>query len=168
MRKLITFSLMAFLIIFVSCGEGTEESKEVKLSEKGELLTSVTWKYDTNASIKGTTDEIEDTTGISADIVLQDDVKSIADFFTGTLSFGIDANDPSKLSYQRKYGKGIFSTSVLGYWEFNEKETAIIMREWDDTAGKELPPVTKQIIELTKDRLVIKDEEGTEHFYIPQ
>ena len=95
-------------------------------------------------------------------------IQSIADFFTGTINFFIDANDPSKLSYERKYGKGIFSTSVLGYWEFNEKETAIIMKEWDSNAGKELAPVTKQIIELTKDRLILKDEDGTEHFYIPQ
>lgn len=165
-KKIIPFSLLALLFIFVSCGD--EENKEVKLSEKGELLTSVTWKYDTNASIKGTTDVVEDTTGISADIVLKDDVKSIADFFTGTLKFAIDANDPSKLSYERKYGKGIFSTSVLGYWEFNENETAVIMKEWDSNAGEELPPVTNQIIELTKDLLVIKDKDGTEHFYTPQ
>ncbi len=165
-KKIIPFSLLAFLFIFVSCGE--EETKEIKLSEKGELLTSVTWKYDTNASIKGTTDDIKDTTGITADIVLKDDVKSIADFFTGTLKFGIDVNDPSKLSYERKYGKGIFSTSVLGYWEFNENETAVIMKEWDSNAGKELPPVTNQIIELTKDLLIIKEKDGTEHFYTPQ
>ncbi|MCD4791955.1 MAG: hypothetical protein K8R54_01885 [Bacteroidales bacterium] len=168
MRKVITLSLLACIFIFVSCGEDNKEDKDVKLSEKGKLLTSVTWKYDTNASIKGTTDDIEDTTGISADVVLKDDVKSFADFLTGTLKFAIDFNDPSKLSYERKYGKGIFSTSDLGYWNFNEDETAIIMREWDKNAGKELAPVTKQIIELKKDRLVMKDEDGTEHFYIPQ
>ena len=42
------------------------------------------------------------------------------------------------------------------------------MKEWDSNAGKELAPVTKQIIELTKDLLIIKDEEGTEHYYTPQ
>ena len=167
MRKIIPISLIALLIIAVSCGEGGNKDDAV-LSDKGKLLTSVTWKYDTNASIKGTTDEIEDTTGITADIVLTDDVKVFADFLTGTLAFGIDASDKSKLSYERKYGKGIFSTSVLGFWNFNEDETIIIMREWDDTAGKEKPPVNYEIIELTADKLIIKEEGGAEHFYIPK
>ena len=164
MKKLIGLATV-ILILFSACGE---ENKDAKLSEKGELLCSVTWKYDTNASIKGTTDAIEDTTGITADIELKDDVKAIGDFFTGTLRFGIDTNDPTKLSYERKYGKGIFSVTVLGWWEFNEDETAVIMSEWDDVNKITLDPEKKQIIELTKDRLILKDSKGTEHFYIPQ
>lgn len=167
MKKIIPLSLIALFILAVSCGEGSKKNEKQELSEKGKLLTSVLWKYDTNASIKGTTDDIKDTTGITADIELKDDVKSIADFLTGTLRFAVDAKDPSKLSYERKYGKGIFSTSVLGYWEFSDDEKFLIMREWDDVANKEKPAVEYQIIELKKDRLVIKEPDGTEHFYIP-
>lgn len=164
MRTLL-MTTAAFLMIFAACND---ENKEAKLSEKGELLTSVTWKYDTNASIKGTTDEIKDTTGISADIELKDDVKAIGDFFTGTLRFGIDSNDPTKLSYERKYGKGIFSVTVLGWWEFNKEESSVVMTEWDDVNKTTLDPETKQIVKLTKDQLILKDAKGVEHFYIPQ
>ncbi|MCF6364952.1 MAG: hypothetical protein L3J35_02005 [Bacteroidales bacterium] len=166
MKQTISIFLTIVIFAFVSCGDGN--SKKANLSEKGELLTSVTWKYDTNASIKGTTDDLKDTTGITADIELKDDVKAIGDFLTGTLRFGVDTNDPSKLSYERKYGKGIFSISTLGWWEFNEDETSVIMREWDDVNKKELPPETKQIVKLTKDQLILKEESGAEHFYIPQ
>jgi len=166
MKQAISIFLTFVLLIFVSCNG--EESKKEGLSEKGELLSSVTWKYDTNASIKGTTDDLKDTTGITADIELKDDVKAIGDFLTGTLRFGVDSNDPSKFSYERKYGKGIFSISVLGRWVFNDDESSIIMTEWDDVNNKELSPETKQIIELKKDRLILKDKNGVEHFYIPQ
>jgi len=164
MRKIFLLAA-AVLIVFTACNE---ENKDAKLSEKGELLSSVVWKYDTNASIKGTTDAIEDTTGISADIELKDDVKAIGDFFTGTLQFGVDSNDPTKLSYERKYGKGIFSVNVLGWWEFNEDETAIIMTEWDDVNKTTLDPEKKKIVKLTKDQLILEDSKGVEHFYIPQ
>lgn len=161
MKKIITIILPAVILIFASCGEG---SKKEGLSEKGELLSSVTWKYDSNASIQGDENADENSEGF----VLKDDVKAIGDFFTGTLAFGEDSNDPNKLSYERKYGKGIFSVSVLGWWEFNDNETAIIMKEWDDVNKKELPPETKQIIKLTKDQLIIKDKDGVKHFYIPK
>jgi hypothetical protein len=167
MKKITAICTAIILILFSSCGDGGGKKGKVELSEKGKLLTSVIWKYDTNASIKGTTDAIEDTTGISADIKLEKDVKKIADFFTGTLRFAIDAKDPSLLSYERKYGKGIFSSSVLGYWEFAHDEKFIIMREWDDAAGKEKPPVEYQIVELTADKLILKEPDGTEHFYVP-
>jgi hypothetical protein len=165
MKKLF-FIITALLFVFAACND--EEGGDAKLSEKGEILSSVTWKYDTNASIKGTTDAIEDTTGITADIELKDDVKAIGDFFTGTLRFGIDSNDPTKLSYERKYGKGIFSVTVLGWWEFNEDETALIMTEWDDVNKKTLEPEKREIVKLTKDQLILKDSKGVEHFYIPQ
>jgi hypothetical protein len=167
MKKLLMIT-MSFAALFIfSCKNG-EEKKEDNQSEKYNLLTSVTWKYDTNASIKGSTDDMKDTTGVTADIELKDDVKAIGDFFTGTLRFGQDSKDPKKNSYERKYGKGIFSVTVLGWWEFNKDETAVIMREWDDVNQKELPAVTKQIITLTKDRLVLKDDQGLEDYYIPQ
>jgi hypothetical protein len=167
MKKILIFG-MAIAVIFLFSCKGEETKKEDQKSEKYKLLTSVTWKYDTNASIKGTTDDIKDTSGISADIELKDDVKAIGDFFTGTLRFGEDTKDPSRHAYERKYGKGIFSVTVLGWWEFNADETAVIMREWDDVNQKELPAENKQIVTLTKDRLVLKDAQGVEHFYIPQ
>ena len=167
MKKLLTISLSITLALLFSC-KGEEEKKENSQSEKYTLLTSVTWKYDTNASIKGTTDDIKDTSGITADIELKDDVKAIGDFFTGTIRFGKDTKDPNKNAFERKYGKGIFSVTVLGWWEFNKDETAITMREWDDVNQKELPAETKQIVTLTKDRLILKDAQGVEHFYIPQ
>jgi hypothetical protein len=167
MKRLIMITLAITALFIFSCKSGDEKKVDGK-SEKYKLITSVTWKYDTNASIKGTTDEIKDTTGVTADIELKDDVKAIGDFFTGTLRFGEDSKDPGKLSYERKYGKGIFSMTVLGWWEFNKDETAIIMREWDDVNQKELPAVTKQIVTLTKDRLVLKDDKGMEDYYIPQ
>jgi hypothetical protein len=167
MKRLLSITLAVFALFIFSCKSG-DDKKDGKDSEKYKLLTSCTWKYDTNASIKGTTDEIKDTTGITADIELKDDVKAIGDFLTGTIRFGKDTNDPTKNSYERKYGQGIFSVTVLGWWEFNADETAIIMREWDDVNQKELPAVTKQIVTLTKDRLVLKDEKGLEDYYIPQ
>lgn len=161
MKNYITFISVVILLFFASCNE---TDKKGELSKKGELLSSVTWKYDSNASIRGDENITEDSEGF----VLKDDVKKIGDFFTGTLKFGKDINDPNKLSYERKYGKGIFSISVTGWWEFNDDETAIIMIEWDDVNKKELPPETKQIIKLTKERLILKDKQGGEHFYIAQ
>ncbi len=162
MKRILTLMTVA-LVVLASCGE---TKPKVELSDKGKLLTSVVWKYDTNASIKGATDDIKDTTGVTADIELKDDVKAIADFFTGTLHFYIDKN--GKLSYERKFGEGFLSTSTLGYWNFNDDESAVIMRDWDKAAGKEKDPETKKIVELTADKLVLEDESGSQSVYIPK
>ncbi len=42
------------------------------------------------------------------------------------------------------------------------------MKEWDDINKKELPAEIKQIIKLTQNRLILKDQQGVEHFYIAQ
>ncbi|PKP19908.1 MAG: hypothetical protein CVU05_10230 [Bacteroidetes bacterium HGW-Bacteroidetes-21] len=170
--------VMVFVALFgvmtlVSCGNaGKNESKEkenVVLSEKGKLLNSVSWKLDPNATLKGTTDVIEDTTKIIANIELKDDVKAIADFLSETVVFGIDQSDPTKLSYSRTIGEGFLSTSVLGFWEFNDNETAIIMREWDDKAGKEREPVTYDIVELSAEKLVLqKKGDASPNIYFPK
>jgi hypothetical protein len=167
MRYLYLLSIGMLVLLFSYCGENEPKDKkeEAKLSEKGELLCSVTWKYDTNQSLKGATDQVKDTTGVTADVVLKDDVGAIADFLTGTLRFVID--NRGDLAYERKYGKGLLATSVLGYWNFDEDETHIVMREWDDTEGKEKAPEKKKIIELSKDRLVLQDSDGSQHVYVP-
>lgn len=166
MKRILLLPALLAVFAISSCGGGEDEA-EAKLSKKGKMLIAHTWKYDTNASISGETEELKDSTGVTADVVLKDDVKAIADFFTGTLRFGVDKKDPSKLSYERKYGKGLLSTSVLGYWNFNEDESKLIMREWDSEAGKEKAPVTYEIVELSDDKLVIKEEGKGANVYIP-
>ncbi|MDF1548612.1 MAG: hypothetical protein P1P88_12375 [Bacteroidales bacterium] len=157
--------LSAFLFA-VSCGGG---GKKADLSEKGQLLTSISWKLDPNATLKGTTDAVEDTSGITADIQLQGDVKKFADFVAETVIFGVDTKDPSKLSYSRTIGEGFLSSSVLGYWNFNEDESAIIMREWDSQAGKEKDPVTYTIVELSPEKLVLQKEgAASPNIYFPK
>ena len=168
------------VFLIVSCGgsgesssdnedENVAENIEVVLSEKGELLCSVAWKLDPNATLKGTTDVIEDSTSIIANIELKGDVKAFADFVAETVSFAKDQNDPTKLAYSRKIGEGFLSTSVLGYWEFNENETAIIMKEWDSQLGQEKDPVTYNIIELSDEKLVIQKEgDSSPNIYFPK
>ena len=154
----------AFLLLN-ACGGG----EKAKLTEKGQLLSSIAWKLDPNATLKGTTDSIKDTTGIIANIELKDDVKAIADFVAETLQFGIDSKDESKLSYSRTYGEGFLSTSIVGYWSFNEDESAVILREWDNTAGKEKDPVTYKIIELSREKLVLQKEgDMAPNIYFPK
>lgn len=161
--------LTTLFFIAVSCGGKKGETEKAVLSEKGQLLTSITWKLDPNATLKGTTDVIKDSTSITANIELKDDVKAIADFVAETVIFGIDQSDPSKLSYSRTIGEGFLSSSILGYWNFNKDETAIIMREWDSQLGKEKEPVTYNIIELGADKLVIQKEgDSSPNIYFPK
>jgi hypothetical protein len=149
----------------MSCGGG----KKADLSEKAKLLTSVSWKLDPNATLKGTTDKIEDTTTIKANIELKGDVKKIADFLAETVVFGVDTKDPSKLSYSRTVGEGLFSTQVLGYWEMTPDESGIILKEWDDQAQAEKAPVKYTIVELSAEKLVIQKEgDASPNIYFPK
>lgn len=119
------------------------------------------WKLDPNATIKETTDDIKDSTGITADITLGGDVETFANFVAETLVFGEDTKDKSKLSYSRTIGEGLLSSSVLGYWSLSEDESSVIMREWDNQKGEEKAPVTYKIVELTDTKLVIQSEGST-------
>jgi hypothetical protein len=167
MKLMLSFSLIGSLLLIMACGGGS--GKKAELTEKGELLTSISWKLDPNATLKGSTDAIEDTTGITADIELKGDVKAFADFVAETVVFGVDTKDPSKLSYSRTIGEGLLSSSVLGYWEFNADETAIIMKEWDSQAGKEKAPVTYTIVELSPEKLVLQKEgDASPNIYFPK
>jgi len=164
-RIILPLMVAAFLML-ISCGGGGEKAK---LTEKGQLLSSIAWKLDPNATLKGTTDSIKDTTGIIANIELKDDVKAIADFVAETLQFAIDSKDESKLSYSRTYGEGFLSTSIVGYWSFNEDETAVILKEWDNAASKEKDPVTYKIIELSREKLVLQKEgDMAPNIYFPK
>jgi len=166
MNLIVCLTVISALFLVTACGGG---GAEVQLSEKGELLTSIDWKLDPNATLKGSTDAIEDTTGITADIELKGDVKAIADFVSETLVLGVDSKDASRLSYSKTYGEGFLSTSVLGYWEFNADETAVIMKEWDNQAGKEKAPVTYTIVELSKEKLVLQKEgDASPNIYFPK
>lgn len=167
MKKLLILPAIALLTLLVSCGGGGAE--KVKLTEKGELLTSISWKLDPNATLKGSTDELKDSTGLEANIELKGDVKKIADFFSETVIFQIDGSDASKLAYSRTIGEGLLPIKTVGYWEFNSDESAIIMKEWDSTEGKEKDPVTYKIIELSKDKLVIQKEgDASPNTYLPK
>ncbi len=165
MKHLFSIAAVAAMFLIASCGGGGEDAK---LTEKGKLLSSIVWKYDTNASISGVTDAVKDTTGVTADIELKDDVKAIADFFTGTLQFGVDTKNAGKLSYERKFGEGFLSTSTTGWWEFNADESAVIMKEWDSVEGKEKAPVTYKIVELTAEKLVLQAEGEGANVYVPK
>jgi len=164
-QSILSLAVLAALFFIVACGGG----KKVDLSEKGKLLTSINWKLDPNATLQGTTDQIKDTTGITANIELKDDVKKIADFLSETVVFAIDSKDPSKLSYSRTIGEGFLSSSVVGFWNFNADESAVILREWDNTAGKEKEPVTYTIVELSADKLVLQKEgDSSPNIYMPK
>ncbi len=166
LKLIVPLMVMTSFFMFVSCGGGGEK---VTLSEKGVLLTSIAWKLDPNATLKGTTDALEDSTSLIANIELKDDVKAFADFVAETLQLGIDNKDKSKLSYSQTYGEGFLSTSVVGYWNFNEDESAIIMREWDNSAGAEKDPVTYNIVELSREKLVLQKEgDASPKIYFPK
>jgi hypothetical protein len=164
-KLIVSFMIMIALVGFIGCGGGPK----AKLTPKGELLTSITWKLDPSATLKDVTDAIKDTSGIVANIKLEKDVKALADFAAETLQFAIDKKDQSKLSYSKTYGEGFLSTSIVGYWSFNEDESAVIQREWDSQAGKEKDPVTYKIVELTKDKLVLQKEgDAGANIYFPK
>lgn len=165
--KTIVYLVLAsfFAVSLMSCGGG---GNKVKLSEKGELLISKSWKLQIQDVIDDATGNIEDTTGINADIKLDGDVGDFAEFLAETIRFDRDKSDKTKLAYSRKIGEGLLSSESVGYWKFNEDESAIIMTPWDSQKG-ELDPVTYEIVELTEDKLVLlKEGDSTPNIYAPK
>ncbi len=156
--NVLTATLIA--VLFIACG-----GKEVKLSEKGKLLSSINWKLQAQEVINEATDKLKDSTGITADIKLDGDVGDFMNFLAETLVFGIDSTDPSKLSFSRTIGEYPFSSETIGRWEFNENETILILTEWNDTKNAPDPPVKYEIKELTAEKLVLL-KEGTQSPYI--
>ncbi len=158
-------------ILFVStihCGGSGK-----KLSDTENKLIAHVWKKDVEAVRKEAAANADSASGLNfSEIELKGDVKKGVDWLQAkSIQFGKDEKDPTKLSYKITYGKGLLSTSVVGYWETNEAGTEVIMREWDSQAGKEKEPVTYEIIELTGDKLIIK-EKGKEalarEIYVPK
>jgi len=160
MKKVIGVLFIATLFLgLASCGGG-----KAKLSEKGLLLSSKAWKLQPQEMLDDAAKGIKDTTGISADIKLGGDIADLVNFAAETVIFGVDSKDASKLSYSRTVGEGLFSSEVLGWWEFNEGETAILMLENGTTAK-----VKYEIKELTADKLVLlKEGDVTPNIYRPK
>jgi len=151
-----TLFVMSLAIVLFSvsfCGKGKKE-----LSEKGKLLISKQWKYDANANLKDGSNNIDSASGIKSDIQLKGDVGKIADFLSETLVFGHDSKDDTKLSYSRTIGEGMLSSSVLGFWEMGADDKSVILKEWDNQAGKEKEPVSYEIVEITAEKLVLKKQ----------
>lgn len=154
--------IVSFVILSTGCGK---KGGGVKTTEKMNMLMANSWKLQINETIKETTDNIKDSTGITADIKLDGDVGDFANFIAETLKFGKDNKDKTKLSYSRTIGEGILSSSVLGFWSLSADESTVIMREWDTQKG-ELPPVNYKIVELTADKLVLlKDGDSAPTIY---
>ena len=158
-KNMSMLGIVAVLLMAVgTAGCGAKKGGKVKISEKANLLMAHNWKLDPNATIKETTDNIKDTTGITADITLGGDVETFANFVAETLIFGEDKKDKTKLSYSRTIGEGLLSSSVLGYWSLSDDESSVVMREWDSQKGEEKAPVNYKIVELTDTKLVLLKE----------
>lgn len=156
------FIALLFLAVgFTSCG-----SKEAKVPAEGEKLMASAWKYDVNANLKGGSESAESATGVTSDVQLQGDVGAMANFIAETLTFARDQSDKTKLSYQKKIGEGLLSSSVVGYWTMSDDGKTIKMMEWDNAAGKEKEAVNYTIVELTDDKLVLtKEGDDTKKIY---
>lgn len=158
---LVFIAVLFLSLSFSSCG-----SKEVKVPAEGEKLMASSWKYDVNANLKKGSENVEDASGIKSNIELKGDVGKMADFAAETLIFARDKKDKTKLSYQRKVGEGLLSSSVVGYWTMSEDGKTITMMEWDSKAGKEKDPVIYTIVEITDDKLVLmKEGEDVKRIY---
>ena len=154
------------LMLTLSLLVGASCKKKQELSETAKKLMANVWKYDTNANLSEDSQTAENATGIKADIQLGGDLKKIADFASETLTFYEDTKN-NKVAYEKKYGQGLLSTSVVGWWELKDNDKTIVMKEWDSQAGKEKEPVEYTIKELTNEQLVlIRKSDNTKHIYL--
>jgi len=163
MRKIsILFIIGTLFLGLVSCGGG---GNKVKVSDTGEKLMAHAWKLQTQETLDDATNNLEEGTGIEADIKLEGDVAKIVDFLAETLTFARDKN-PEKLFYERKIGEGILSTSVVGFWEMSEDDKFVIFKEWDGVNGVEKKPVRYEIKEITDSKLVLlREGDATPNIY---
>lgn len=154
MKKLgiFMFSLLAVSFL-ISCGGGGG----VKVSETGQILIDHQWKLQPNASLDASADSLQDATGIDAHIELDGDVGDFADFLAETLTFTKDGSDKTKLAYSSTIGEGIFSAEVVGYWELSDDDKELTLFEWDSQAGQQKEGVVYTIVEISDEKLVLKN-----------
>ena len=134
--------LLIFIIsisFFTSC----IVQKKGKFSKKEKLLASVVWIHRPNV--------IGNNTNNPDEKVKEYDIVE-------TILFEKDAKDPSKFAYSKRIGEGFLTVEVLGYWNFNKRETELILIEWDYEKGETKAPVTYKIIELTKEKLILENK----------
>lgn len=163
MKKLRLSLLMLALIGSALLGTSCKKKKE--LSETAKKLMAKTWKYDTNANLAAGSESAENATGIKSNIQLGGDLKKIADFASETLTFYEDTKN-NKVAYEKKYGQGLLSTSVRGWWELKDEDKTLVLKEWDSKAGKEKDPVEYAIKEVSEEQLVLtKKSDNTTHTY---
>jgi hypothetical protein len=154
------------LLAFLSTMLLTASCKKKELSETAKKLMAKTWKYDTNANLAAGSESAENATGIKSNIQLGGDLKKIADFASETLTFYEDTKN-KKVAYEKKYGQGLLSTNVRGWWELKDDDKTLVLKEWDNKAGKEKDPVEYSIKELGDDQLVLtKKSDNSTHIYL--
>lgn len=156
MKKIIAILAAAMSILAVaSCG-----SKEHKYTETELLLVDKNWAPDVNANLQSSNEAFESSTGISSDIQLGGDVKTIGDFLSGKYFFGKDTEDPSILVYSITTGKGLLSAVTgAGRWEMSADGKTLFLTPYDYEAGAYAETPTRyEIVELTADKLVWKEE----------
>lgn len=121
MKKIIVILAAAMSILAVaSCG-----SKEHKYTETELLLVDKNWAPDVNANLQSGNEAFESSTGISSDIQLGGDVKTIG----------------------------------AGRWEMSADGKTLSLTPYDYEAGAYAEAPTRyEIVELTADKLVWKEE----------
>ncbi len=146
-------SKIAFLMLLVAF---SVSSCKKEPSETAKKLMAKTWQYSTNANLDN---------GTAGNISLGGDVKSMADFASEKLSF-YDDKKTKKLAYEKKYGSGFLSTAIRGFFEMGEGDKKVILKEWDNKAGKEKEPMIYKIEELTDEKLVlIREKDNVKSIY---
>lgn len=158
MQNILMLALIGTALLGTSC-------KKKELSETAKKLMAKTWKYDTNANLAAGSKSAENATGIKSNIQLGGDLKKIADFASETLTFYEDTKN-KKVAYEKKYGQGLLSTSVRGWWELKDDDKTLVLKEWDEKAGKEKDPVEYTIKEVGEEQLVLtRKSDNTTHTY---
>ena len=153
-----TSKINLFFLLFISISliTGCGILKNQKISKNEKILTSVAWKH-------------QPFEGISEDSITKIDpeVEKFAYFVAETLTFYTILNEDGRTGFSSKIGEGLLSIETIGFWKFNQDESALIMSNWDEETG-EGESRTNKIIELTKEKLVLEDEDGATKIYFPK
>lgn len=165
MKKILLGILPVLIVlIFSSCGKD-----EVKVPANGDLLMKYAWKLQPNETINAATDSLKNQTGVTADVQLNGDVGTIANFLAETLNFARDKKDKTKLAYSSQIGEGLLSSKVVGYWEMSQNGDTLTLKEWDSQLGTTKDPVVYTIQEISDKKLILKNNEtGGIKIYFPK